>query len=132
MAKIRKFEKKLNEAGQKIANKEVELLNLHIKSEEIIKNLQEDVMFFKKKLQDMQKLYFEEQELWKKQWMNVNRRSIGKPLVLLHSSYNLAVTRLKDDLYKTPTPIEPGFPDDIKKAKKSTRVEKETSLLSAK
>lgn len=113
--KFKKQAKKLEDVNQKLVNKGVELANLVKMNDEMVNNLEDDISFFKKKLQDMQKLYLQEQELWKKQWMNVSRRNTNKPLVMLHSSYNLAVTRLRDDMYKTPTPIEPTFPEDIKK-----------------
>ena len=113
--KLEKQAKNIEDAHQKSVNKGVEMDNLVKMNEEMVRNLRGDVGFFKKKLQEMQKLYLEEQELWKKQWMNVSRRNSNKPLVLLHSNYNLAVTRLRDDMYKTPTPIEPTFPEDIKK-----------------
>ena len=111
-AKAAKYERRIEDLSQKLHTKGVENLNLVKKHEEIVKNLEDDVGFFKKKLQDMQKLYLEEQELWKKQWVSASRRQNNQPMVIYNSSYKLAVTRLRPDLFPN---NEPTFPEELKK-----------------
>lgn len=112
--KHEKVMKQHNENIAKLINRIKEQKNSIEKQENISKSLEEEIGFYKKKLHDMQRVYLEEQEMWKKQYMDRLRKSIRKGNVFTNDKYNLAVAKWRKDMYSVEIHDEITLPENIK------------------
>ena len=99
--KIEKLKKSHSDGINKCNNKIGELTNLIEKYLNIIDQGQEEVSFYKKKYQDMQRAYLEEQEIWRKQSLNYMRDSNRRGMVLNNEPHSLAIARWRKGLFET-------------------------------
>lgn len=113
--KHEKIIKQHNEVVKKHNDIIGELKNHIAKQNNIAQSLGEEIGFYKKKLHDMQRVYLEEQEMWRKQSMEHLRNSLKKGNVFMNDSYNLAIARWRKDLYSVEVMEESIFPEEIKK-----------------
>lgn len=91
-----------------------EMKNSIAKQENISKSLEDEVKFYKQKLQNMQRIYIEEQEMWRKLSIERMKKSSKRGDVFLNSSYNLAVARWRQELCNVEIQENSTF-DNIKK-----------------
>ena len=106
-AKISKLLKNHQEELQKFENKSKEYQNLIEKHKTVIKNFQEDTSFYKSKLNEVQRLYLTEQDIWRKKSLDLIRESVRRPTIISHESYKLAVARWRKDLFKEEIESQP-------------------------
>ncbi|OMJ91509.1 hypothetical protein SteCoe_5879 [Stentor coeruleus] len=107
-------EKQHNNTLSKLKNTIGEMKNSIIKQENISKGLEDEVKFYKQKLHNMQRVYLEEQEMWRKMSIERMKKSAKRGDVFLNSSYNLAVAKWRQDLCNAEIQENTAF-EDIKK-----------------
>ena len=98
-AKIKKVEMNCREEIEKYENKVKELLNIIEKNKNVIKNAQDDCKFYKTKLNEVQRLYLTEQDIWRKRSIELMKENAKNPITITHESYKLAVARWRKDLF---------------------------------
>ena len=106
-AKISKLLKNHQDEIQKFENRAKEHQNLVEKHKTVIKNFQEDNSFYKSKLNEVQRLYLTEQDIWRKKSLDLIRESVRRPTIISHESYKLAVARWRKDLFKDELESQP-------------------------
>jgi hypothetical protein len=109
-AKIKKEAESHQEVIETLENKIKEQINFNEKLKSSIKDLQDDSNFYKTKLNEVQRLYLTEQDIWRKKSLELIRESVRRPSVITHESYKLAVARWRKDLFHDEIENQPSIP----------------------
>lgn len=106
-AKIKKLEAKFKEELDKQENKVKELQNLIEKNKVVLKNAQDDCKFYKIKLNEVQRLYLTEQDIWRKRSIELLKENVKNSITITHESYKLAIARWRKDLFHSEIENQP-------------------------
>ena len=98
--KIESLKKTHSEGINSCNNKIAEMKNSIAKYLNIIDQAHEEVAFYKKKYQEMQRAYLEEQDIWRKHSMNYMREANRRGMVLNNEPHSLAIARWRKDLFE--------------------------------
>ena len=110
--KLENLKKSYNENLHKSNDKIIELSNSIEKHQNIINQIQDENLFYKKKLHEMQRIYLEEQEMWRKKLMSSMRSNVQKGISLSNDSHSLAILKWKKMLFKSEVVTEENEGDD--------------------
>lgn len=98
----------------KYETKIYELESLQNKNKEIIYQKNQELELYKKKLHDLQRIYLEEQDMWRKQYIQTIDIATKKGMIMSNGPYKLAVAKWKrNEVHVDPLDLDMDVSSEI-------------------